>query len=150
MTVELRAATARDLPVLSEMETRLFPHGPWSEGALSGHLAAGHTLSLLLFCDGVPAGYLLAGFSPPEGELYRIGVLPAYRRNGYGRRLLSAFFEEADRRGADTLYLEVRESNTAARALYGATGFVGYCRRDNYYRDPCEAALLLRADRRKG
>ena len=74
MTTDLRAATSSDLPVLCDLEARLFPRDPWSERALSGHLAAGHTLSLLLLFDGAPAGYLLAGFSPPEGELYRIGA----------------------------------------------------------------------------
>ena len=150
MSVLIRAAEEGDLSLLATLERRLFPHDPWGEGALQGQIRAGHTLSLLLQSDGAPAGYLLAGFSPPEGELYRIGVLPEYRRKGYGRRLLSALFDEAEKRSVGTLFLEVRESNEAARALYAAGGFHEYSRRENYYRDPCEAACLLRADCRKG
>jgi ribosomal-protein-alanine N-acetyltransferase len=48
-------------------------------------------------------------------------------------------------RGVQVVYLEVRESNTAARALYGAHGFIEVGRRGQYYRRPVEDAIILRA-----
>ena len=146
MNLRIRRANENDLPLLAEMESRLFRDGPWGESALAGQIAAPHTLSLLLLADEIPVGYLLAGFSPPEGELYRVAVLPDMRRTGCGRRLLSELFRIAKERGADALWLEVRESNQAAIALYRAVGFRVVARRENYYRNPCEAALLMTAE----
>ena len=93
-----------------------------------------------------PAGYLFAGFCPPEGELYRIAVLPAYRRRGYGRALLDELFRYAAERSVGSFWLEVRESNTAAIKLYRSVGFSVSSRREKYYRDPFEAALVLTAE----
>ena len=47
-------------------------------------------------------------------------------------------------RGVRTAFLEVRESNSAARALYGSRGFTEIDRRRNYYRRPVEDALVMR------
>ena len=48
--------------------------------------------------------------------------------------------------GVRSLYLEVRESNVAARALYDSEGFAAVGRRRGYYRNPLEDALLLRRE----
>ena len=149
MTVSVRRATGDDLALLVRLESQLFPGEPWSEAALRGHLSAEHTGTFLLTLDGAPGGYLLAGFSPPEGELYRIAVAKEFRRRGYGRLLLDAFLSDAGARGAESLYLEVRESNAAAVALYLSAGFRPIARRENYYRNPCEAALILTRNRPK-
>jgi len=148
MNVLIRPATPDDLPLLASLEARLFAV-PWSETALASHLASPHALSLLLLEDGEPAGYLLAGFSPPEGELYRIAVLQEKRRLGYGRRLLDAFFRAAEERAVYALYLEVRESNAAAIGLYRSVGFREIFLRENYYRNPTEAALVMTIARPK-
>ena len=148
MNVLLRPATGDDLASLVSLEAQTFS-APWSETALASHIAAGHALTLLLLEDETPVGYLLAGFSPPEGELYRIGVLPDRRRRGYGRRLLDWFFRTAEEREVYTLYLEVRESNGAAISLYRSAGFREIFLRENYYRDPTEAALVMTIGRPK-
>ena len=148
MNAVIRRATAEDLATLANLEASLFSV-PWTDAALGSHLAADYTLSLLLWEDDLPVGYLLAGFIPPEGELYRLAVLPEKRRSGYGRRLLDAFFAEAAERGADTLWLDVREHNAAAISLYRSAGFTPVLKRENYYRDPIEAALVMTAARPK-
>ena len=148
MTAVVRRATENDLAALLTLESRSFSV-PWSAAAMESHLAASHTLSLLLLEENVPVGYLLAGFTPPEGDLYRVAVLPEKRRRGYARRLLDAFLAESDERDADTLWLDVRESNAAAIALYRSLGFSVVLRRENYYRDPTEAALVMTAKRPK-
>ena len=148
MNVLIRPAVDGDLAALSTLEAASFSV-PWNEAALAGHLRASYTLSLLLLEEDRPVGYLLAGFSPPEGELYRVAVLPEARRRGYGRRLLEAFFREAGKRDFYTLCLEVRESNEAAIALYRSVGFREIFLRENYYRDPTEAALVMTIGRPK-
>lgn len=148
MNPAVRIATDADLALLVSLEERIFAV-PWREAALKGHLAAPHTLSLLLFDGDDPVGYLLAGFLPPEGELYRVAVLPEKRRAGCGRLLLDAFFRAAEEREVYALYLEVRESNEAAIALYRSAGFRPIFLRENYYRDPTEAALVMTVGRPK-
>jgi ribosomal-protein-alanine N-acetyltransferase len=53
---------------------------------------------------------------------------------------------EGRRRGALNMYLEVRESNDAARRLYASRGFLEIGRRRGYYRRPAEDAIVLRLE----
>ncbi len=79
-----------------------------------------------------------------EAEILAIAVPTKHRRKGYARFLLKNFLRLAQGRGTREVFLEVRESNAAALALYRQFGFEATGRRPNYYRDPMEAALLLR------
>ena len=81
-----------------------------------------------------------------EGEIADVAVLPAAKRRGIARALLERMSAELAEEGVHALFLEVRESNTAARALYSALGFAEVGRRPAYYRHPSEDALLLRRD----
>jgi [ribosomal protein S18]-alanine N-acetyltransferase len=89
-------------------------------------------------------GYVVAIFAADEGEIANLAVAPDAQRRGIGARLLDSALSEAERRGAAVLYLEVRESNEAARGLYRSRGFHEVGRRRSYYQRPVEDALLLR------
>lgn len=78
-----------------------------------------------------------------EAELLRIGVDPAARGQGHGRRLLQLGMEAACAAGCQELRLEVRVSNTVARRLYESEGWVLEGHRKAYYRDGEDAALYL-------
>jgi ribosomal-protein-alanine acetyltransferase len=79
-----------------------------------------------------------------EAEILDVAVPTKHRRRGYARFLLKNFLHLAQERGARGVFLEVRESNAAGLALYREFGFEAIGRRPNYYRDPIEAALVLR------
>jgi ribosomal-protein-alanine N-acetyltransferase len=66
------------------------------------------------------------------------------RGRGLGGKLLDAALDEVASRGADQVFLEVRESNHTARSLYASRGFTEVSRRRGYYRSPVEDALVLR------
>ena len=68
---------------------------------------------------------------------------PAFRRRGIGSALLDELTEEAARRHAGSIFLEVRESNDAARAMYRKAGFVEKGIRRNYYHAPLENAVVM-------
>ena len=91
--------------------------------------------------DGHVVGFLVARrVSPDEAELLNIAVAPEFRRKHVARDLLGTLL--ADTRG--TLFLEVRESNTAARKLYKSIGFQEVSIRRDYYENPPETAIVMK------
>jgi ribosomal-protein-alanine N-acetyltransferase len=93
-------------------------------------------------------GYLVALCGLPNSaaadfELENIAVHPSMRRQGIGRRLLSALLNHARLVGAGRILLEVRESNVAAIRLYESCGFVVLGNRREYYGNPVENALVM-------
>ncbi len=99
--------------------------------------------------DADPVGFSLFRMAADECELITIGVVPACRRQGVARALLSAGLQAAQTAGAKAVFLEVAESNTAARAAYDDAGFTAVGRRERYYQTGGgrrEAAIVLRRD----
>jgi len=92
------------------------------------------------------AGYVVALDAADEGEILNLAVAPSGRRDGLGRALVQHMLEALGARGVQQVYLEVRESNAPARALYAAQGFKEVGRRKQYYRRPVEDAIVLRLD----
>lgn len=94
--------------------------------------------------DGV-AGYVVARDAADEGEILNLAVAPAWHHRGVGRALVARVLTALAGRGATQVFLEVRASNVAARALYEGEGFREVGRRARYYRRPVEDAVVLRA-----
>jgi ribosomal-protein-alanine N-acetyltransferase len=90
-------------------------------------------------------GFLSARVSAQELHINNIGVHEASRRRGVGSALMQAAVAAAARLGARAAILEVRAGNVAAQSLYRAYGFEVAGRRRQYYREPPEDALLMRA-----
>ncbi|PSH04941.1 MAG: ribosomal-protein-alanine N-acetyltransferase [Acidobacteria bacterium] len=88
-------------------------------------------------------GFLVAQNVGRDWELENIAVLPAFRRRGIGRLLLSALQAKARSEEAERILLEVRASNESAIHLYRASGFQPLSRRKSYYLSPLEDALVL-------
>jgi len=78
-----------------------------------------------------------------QGELANIAVAGPYRGQGYGSYLLSRVVDVAKERGVESLYLEVRVSNTRPADLYRGFGFKEIGVRRDYYDHPSEDALLM-------
>ncbi len=91
-------------------------------------------------------GFLVGRRVDAEWEIENVAVAGPARRNGLGTRLVGEFLNLARSQGAQSVYLEVRESNQAARLLYKKWAFVESGRRKDYYRDPEEDAVLYRLD----
>lgn len=143
LALEIRAMTATDVDAVCAIEQRICEF-PWTRGNFADSLAAGHAAWVL--CDGkCIIGYAVISQVLDEAELLLIGVAAEQQRSGCGRSLMAYLLDEARRRGAHRMFLEVRESNVAARALYRGFGFAEVGRRAAYYpaRDGREAALLL-------
>jgi ribosomal-protein-alanine N-acetyltransferase len=89
-------------------------------------------------------GFIAACAVLDEWEIENIAVSGAARRRGLASLLLREFMQRAQTQGAKHIFLEVRESNRAARAFYAKWAFVEAGRRPTYYRDPPEDALILK------
>ena len=116
---------------------------PWSQTELEATLANPFTFALTK-----PQAFLLAQVVAGEATLLTIAVAPTARRLGLGRALVADFLAQSRQRQATTAFLEVAETNQAARALYAAAGFVPPGRRKGYYRatgQSVDAILMGRA-----
>jgi ribosomal-protein-alanine N-acetyltransferase len=88
--------------------------------------------------------FLVANHVGREWELENVVVKSTFRRQSIGTRLLNEFLTRTRETSAESVFLEVRESNQAARALYLKWGFEQNGRRKGYYTNPPEDAILYR------
>lgn len=106
----------------------------WSALQLAGSLGqASNFARQALGARGCATGFTLARVAGPEVEMLLIAVSPQERGRGVGRMLIDTVCRDARARGASELFLEVRENNVPARALYRKTGFIDVGRRADYY-----------------
>ena len=138
----VRPARPRDLPAVGVIEQASFGD-PWSPAAFGPLVDNPAVYFVVAECEGAVAGYLVAWFAADEGEIGNVAVAAGARGRGLGGVLVQAALDEAAHRGAATVYLEVRESNAAARRLYASRHFGEVGRRRRYYRNPVEDALVL-------
>jgi len=101
---------------------------------------------LVAEADDKVVGYTVALEAADEGEILNLAVAEEGRRGGLGRALVEAIVSALTEQGVRQVYLEVRESNAPARALYAGFGFKEVGRRKAYYRRPVEDAMVLRLD----
>ncbi len=139
MNLNLREVTAADIPRLIEVEQESFPDPHWQAQHFLGNDC------VVAEADGCILGFLVsrqvfAGdqSTPPEREILNLAVAKPFRRMGVATALLR---HELGRQA--TFFLEVRESNRAARALYAKFGFQEVGRRPYYYRYPDETAIVM-------
>lgn len=107
-------------------------HSPWTRRNFIDSLEGGHAATVMQE-DGVVLGYAVLMPLPGEAELLNITVAPEARRGGLGRMLLERVCADAQAKGAQRMFLEVRVSNAPARALYARNGFAEVGLRRAYY-----------------
>ena len=139
----IRSAVLPDVPAMIDIERRAFSD-PWSEGSFREALTSPWTFGLVGITSRGVAGYLIAREVAGTGEILNLAVAPETRRRGLGGELLRAGLAALRRRRVNEVFLEVRESNHSAQALYLAQGFRPVGQRAGYYRNPREDALVLR------
>jgi ribosomal-protein-alanine N-acetyltransferase len=162
--VAIRPATRADVPRVHEIERASFSD-PWTRESFASLLGNPHVYFAVAERHGTRpggarsggghpggshqaavVGYVIAWHVVDEAEIANVAVAPEARGSGLGARLLDAAVDTARAHGAGAVYLEVRESNAPARALYASRHFAPVGRRPNYYRRPVEDALVLRLE----
>jgi len=146
----IRRATLDDLDTIMELETSTFVTDAWSRDMMRAELASPHGYYLVV--EGVGgaaiAGYagLLAPADSGQADIQTIAIAPSARRRGLGRALMVALLDEARRRGAAQVFLEVRADNPAAQTLYASLGFEQIAVRPRYYQPDGVDANIMRRD----
>jgi [ribosomal protein S18]-alanine N-acetyltransferase len=143
-TVVMRLAASADLARVAEIERASFSD-PWSATAFRSALEEDRINFHVAVRDDVVVGYAVSWCVIDEAELANLAVVPSLRGQGIGAALLDRAMADARGAGCVVMHLEVRESNSSARALYASRGFEMVGRRKRYYREPIEDALILRA-----
>ncbi|EGA70115.1 ribosomal-protein-alanine acetyltransferase [Vibrio sinaloensis DSM 21326] len=105
---------------------------PWSESLIGDINSRGAFHHVMLEQDKV-VGYFYAQNIVGEVTLLNIAVDPTLQGKGYGKALLTALVEMSEQQRAESIWLEVRESNRSAFGLYQTIGFNEVDRRINYY-----------------
>ena len=143
-TVVMRLAASADLARVAEIERASFSD-PWSATAFRSALEEDRINFHVAVRDDLVVGYAVSWCVVDEAELANLAVVPSLRGHGLGAALLDRAMADARGAGCVVMHLEVRESNSSARALYASRGFEMVGRRKRYYREPIEDALILRA-----
>jgi ribosomal-protein-alanine acetyltransferase len=134
--LEIRPAMQADLPLIDEIQRASPEASQWTpESYLE------HDCWVAIANSRVVAFLATRATASDEREILNLAVEPAFRRREIGSTLLETVLTE-NRGGA--WFLEVRESNHPAINLYKTLGFVAAGRRENYYHDPAEAAIVMR------
>jgi ribosomal-protein-alanine N-acetyltransferase len=131
------------VPAVHAIEQAAFTD-PWSLRDFHDCVASDVVFLVAAAPEGI-AGYVVAQDAADEGEILNLAITPARMRGGIGRALVERALATLRERGARRVFLEVREGNAAARALYAGLGFEAVGRRPRYYRRPVEDAIVLRA-----
>ena len=148
MTLSIRAATVADLPAMMALEKRAATAAHWSAEQYEALFRASDPdrVALIMREDSDLQGFVIARVLGEEWEIENIAVAGPARRRGLGTRLLCELLDSARAKDAAAVFLEVRESNQAARALYEKWAFRESGRRPRYYKHPAEDAILYRLD----
>lgn len=140
--MDFRRAIPADATGISEMEDLIF-NDAWSYRDVQDLIC---TEGGMCFCaiegDRVIA-YVLGRLIAPEGEIYRVAVLPEKRCRGIGYRILDYAVKTSKGQGLERLFLEVRSQNIPAIKLYTAYGFKRIGIRKNYYKNPADDAIVM-------
>ncbi len=141
--IAIRAVGPEAAATLAAVEAASFD-APWTADALRGLFGDGLTHGWVATRGDVAVGSAVVRLVAGEGEILRLAVADAYRRQGIATRLLQVVMSAIADACPRGVYLEVRDSNVAARRLYERGGFVECGRRRGYYRSPREDAVLMR------
>ena len=144
MSASLRPMTAADLTEVHRLETALFPVDAWPLQMFRDELAHADTRAYYVAEDGDGRiiGYAGLMCVLPIADVQTIAVVPEREGAGVGSRLLTLLIEEARRRGAADVLLEVRRDNPRAQRLYQWFGFRQIHVRPRYYRDGVDALIM--------
>jgi len=146
MNPVIRKMTIDDIPAVVELDKMSFSL-PWPERSFRFEL----TDNLASRCwvaevEGRIVGMIVVWLLVAEAHVATLATHPNFRRQGIAKRLLSHALQVLIDEGAQSSFLEVRASNTAAQEMYHKFGYKESGHRRHYYKDNDEDAILMKLD----
>ncbi|MEE9552874.1 MAG: ribosomal protein S18-alanine N-acetyltransferase [candidate division Zixibacteria bacterium] len=140
--ITFRRMTENDLEKVSEIERDIFSD-PWSYNAFKTDLNNDMAFPLVAEFENLVIGYTNLYIVAGEVQIGNFAVAQGYRKRGVGKKLMDQILSIANERKCDSIFLEVRDSNEPAKALYGSFGFQQVGLRRDYYTNPRESAVIM-------
>jgi ribosomal-protein-alanine N-acetyltransferase len=147
MSLLIRRMRVEDVPTAHKLDLLSFTL-PWPERSLRFEVTDNPAARCWVAeLDEHVVGMLVLWMIIDEAHIATLATHPDYRRQGIAEQLLITALEHASKEGAQTALLEVRARNEAALALYHKYGFEVVGRRERYYKDNNEDAVLMTLSR---
>jgi ribosomal-protein-alanine N-acetyltransferase len=140
--IVMRAMQEQDIPAIIKIE-RISFSTPWSEAAFFSEIHKSYSLARVAVSGDTIVGYICVDYILNECHIMNLAVHPDFRRQGIATILLEEVMKELRKKGCRFFYLEVRFSNTGARAFYERFSFRIVGIRKKYYTSPNEDAALM-------
>ena len=137
----IRPMIETDLDAVLVIEQASFST-PWKRDHFMHEIAAPHSYPFVIESGGVVVGYVCVTSLFEEAQILDIAVAPQHRGRGIALMLMEFALGVARDKGAETLALEVRSTNTPAISLYERIGFVRSGCRSKYYEGRDDAVLM--------
>lgn len=147
MNMQIKRAVCGDhsklFEVLSELDRLCVGNEGWSAASFESETAKENGIVLYIEESGAIAGLICGYYAVGEGDITSIAVHPDFRRKGLALKLIQEFEKQLPN-DTEYIFLEVRESNTAALSLYEKCGFRAVSIRKNFYESPRENAVVMK------
>ena len=139
MEITIETGSIRQLETLVKIEAQCFDQEAFSRQQIAYLLTDYNTITLIAKSQGDTAGFIIAQIEGQKSNLYghiiTINVLPSFRRNRIGTKMLREIEIILKQKGITECHLEAREDNLAALELYQKTGYKKISLLYNYYGD---------------
>jgi len=146
MNPVIRKMAIDDIPAVVELDKMSFSL-PWPERSFRFELSDNPASRCWVAeVEGRIVGMIVVWLLIGEAHVATLATHPNFRRQGIAKRLLSHALQYLTDEGAQSSFLEVRASNSAAQEMYHKFGYRESGRRRRYYKDNDEDAILMKLD----
>lgn len=141
--ITIRGMLIEDAGSMAELERKVFSE-PWSCADFEKACQDSNYIYIVALDKTKIVGYAGCVISYEDADITNIAVEDEYRRMGIAETLLEVMARLTGEKGVSNIFLEVRESNQAAKSLYVKKQFTEIGIRKNFYRFPTEDAILMK------
>lgn len=143
--IQIRTMEESDCQAVANLEQQCFSV-PWSFNSIKQSFENPNGYFFVAEKEQQIVGYIGMMRAGSEGDILNIAVSTQNRRQGIGTQLMEHLLQFAQMNGIETLFLEVRESNNGAIALYEMQNWKNVGVRKNYYKNPSENGIVMTVD----
>lgn len=141
----IRAMSEQDIPEVLLIE-RISFSTPWSETSFFNEIRKSRSIARVAVLDEAVAGYICVDHIFDECHILNLATHPNHRRLGIATALVQGILAELREEACRFLYLEVRASNSIAKAFYHGLGFRIIGTRKQYYVAPPEDGVIMQLE----